>query len=200
MNRKGIELSITMVVVLIISLIIFIGGISLTFKIFKGAEEAGAEIERSTKEQISSLLKTGNQLVAIPFNKAQVPRGKQETFAIGIRNIGETGAFSIKVEFDNAYDTGEKPLSGLDKTFIEEKWLGGFRTVEALRIEKNKFEITPIAIKSQGSISPTAPAPKGIYVFNVCIYKKTAPDAPCQLGQPVDAFYAKRIHQIFVEV
>ncbi|MBI4148667.1 hypothetical protein HY490_05225 [Candidatus Woesearchaeota archaeon] len=189
-----------MIVTLIITIIIFMGAISLTFKFFKGAEEVGAEIERSTKEQISGLLRSGNQLVAIPFNKATLPRGKQTTFAIGVRNIGDTAPFSIKVEFDNAYDLSEKQLPGADKTHIEDKWVGGFAVTENIRIEKNKFEIVPIPIKSQGSLNPTAPAPKGIYVFNICVYKKAAPDAPCQLGQPVEAFYDKRIHQVFIEV
>jgi len=200
MNKKGIELPLSAIITIILMVIILSGGLVLTFRFFAGAEEISAEIDRSTKEQITSLLRTGNTIVSIPFNKAKLSRGEQKVFAVGIRNVGEKGAFSIKVEFDAAYDLNEKQISGISQEFVEDRWLGGFSTIANIHIEKNKIEVVPVLIKTN-DISPQASAPHGIYVFNVCVYKDTIPPlAPCQPEQPLDAFYAKRMHQIFIEL
>ncbi|MBI4016615.1 MAG: hypothetical protein HY363_02885 [Candidatus Aenigmarchaeota archaeon] len=204
MNKKGIELPLSAIVTVILMVMILAGAIVLTFRFFAGAEEIRAEIDRSTREQISSLLRTGNSLVAIPFNKAQLSRGGQKVFVVGVRNIAEKARFSVRVEFDSAYDLNEKPIVGVLPDFINDKWLGAFSTILGVQIDKNKIDFIPVVVKAQGAVSESTPAPRGVYVFNVCVYKDAVlPLAPCQLEQlemTKEVFYDKTVHQLFVEL
>lgn len=61
MNKKGLELPINMIVLLIISIIIFIGGIALVWKMFGGAGEIQSGIDLQTKSQIEAMLRDSNE-------------------------------------------------------------------------------------------------------------------------------------------
>ncbi len=203
MNTKAIELAISNLVILILVIVTFIGAVTLTFRFFKGAEQIGELIDKQTQQELEQRLLSGNELVALYPTRATTRWNEPTTFGIGIRNIGQQGTFSIKIEFDRAYDTNEQPLQNTDKDYIEQNWLGNFATIPALSLKINEATYQGILINSQRKIAPTTPSPHATYVFNVCIYKKPTPDTPCQLTQDrtqLNAFYDKQIHQVALTI
>lgn len=197
-GKKGLELSLTVIVLIILSIIIFIGGITLVWRFFAGAEEIKGGIEMQTKQQIESLLRQGNELVAIPINTKNVPVGSEATFGLGIRNILETQGFFVRLDFAGLYDQkGKEVQTGYDQDYIEQNWLGGFKEQGPIMIKRNSFEIVPVRIRTASTISPGQPTPRGtIAVFNVCVFSGTyVTGTPCELNAPV---YDK-IKQVFIE-
>ncbi|MFC1691414.1 hypothetical protein ACFL0W_04495 [Nanoarchaeota archaeon] len=87
-NKKGIELSINFVVMLIFGLMVFIVGIAFATRLFSSVEEMRGEIDSQTEMQIEQLLMSG-QPVALPLNTVTLKAGKTHIFGMGISNIAE---------------------------------------------------------------------------------------------------------------
>jgi hypothetical protein len=198
MDRKGLELSMTIIVLLIISIIIFIGGIAMVWKMFGAAEEIKGGIDLQTKSQLESLLSSGNEVVALPINTKQVAYGKEATFGLGIRNIeaDQTG-FNVMIALSGMYDAKQQPIGNADPAFVEANWLGTFRNQNDIYIGKNKFVVLPLYVKAGTMIADNVPTPRGITaVFNVCVCAATE-CGECTPNNP--AIYGK-IRQIFLQV
>ncbi len=200
-SKKGIELSITMIVLLIISIIIFIGAISLTWRFFSEAEDIKVGIEQSTQKQIESLLRQGTDITTIPINSKKASLGQESTFGLGIRNIiGVDAGFSVIISFSDIYDTRGQRVSGADRGYIEDKWLGQLRQQENIIIKNNKFEIIPLRVRTATRISETETTKKGtILAFNVCVFENVQ-YTECLSSTPKEHVYGNKIRQLFVEV
>jgi hypothetical protein len=198
MDKKGLELSLTVLVTIIISVLIFIGGIAMVWKFFAGAEEIKGGIEQQTQSQIEALLRQGTEIVAIPVNTKIVQIGKEATFGLGIRNIGEDQGFYIVINFAGIYDKAGKTLGMGSKEFIEQNWLGSFKKQETSVIQRNKYEIYPLRIRTAASVEEGVSTPRNsVVVFNVCVMQGGDPgDSPCEPKNP--AVY-DRVRQIFIE-
>lgn len=199
--KKAFELSATIIVLLVISIVIFAGGIILVKKLFSGAEEIKGEIERSTQEQIESLLRGGG-IVAIPLNKKEVPRGKGNVFGLGIRNVGSEGEFWVAVKFYKAVLPDEKTPIAVDDDYINEHWI--LYSEEPFSLAPNKFKLVPIALSVGNSVDAIGTLTSaGTYLFNVCVFKgqqdECSLDAFSTTGFP-DHLYSKKVYQILVEV
>jgi len=196
-TRKAMELPISMIVMLILSVIVFMFGISMVYK-FLQAKDISAEIDQRVQEEIVATLREGNELAAIPQNFAKTKIGEKTTFGIGIRNIQDTGEFIVVVGFDAGYTPDDIKILDTDTTQIEDNWLGNFKHQGGIKIEKDKFRIIPIAIRTGTQINPNKQTQKGTYVFNVCVFKDTTP-APCIMGNMAST-YNKKIQQINLQV
>ena len=198
-GKKGMELAMTVVVLIIISIIIFIGGLALVWKFFAGAEEIKSQIDRSTQQQIEALLVQGNEIVTIPINAKTVRTGTDTTFGLGIRNVGkDTQDYFVRLDFSGIYDSrGQIHEVAYDEFYIEQRWLGGFREHGPISITKHEFKILPVYVKAGNSVSEGVPTPKGAnVVFNVCVYADSYDGQECVLGDP--SIYDK-VHQITVK-
>ncbi|MEM4240469.1 MAG: hypothetical protein QXM31_02790 [Candidatus Woesearchaeota archaeon] len=196
MDKKGLELSLTMIVTIILSIIIFIGALALMWKFFAGAEEIKGEIDRQTVAQIESLLRQGTDIVAMPVNAKEVSIGKDAVFGLGIRNLGEDQGFYVVLGFAGIYDKEGRALGMGAKEYVEEKWLGSFKQLEPVMIRRNKYEIVPIYIKAATSVDEGVATPKqALVVFNVCVFR-TEPQGECSPGNP-DVY--DKIKQVFIE-
>ena len=71
MNKKALELSITFIVLLIISITIFAGSLFFLQKFYKTATETREAIDRQTEAEIRALLRGGSP-VAIPLAKQKI--------------------------------------------------------------------------------------------------------------------------------
>lgn len=207
MNKKAMEFSIGMIVGLILSILIFSMSLYFVFKWFGSAEELKGEIDRQTQQQIMSALKTGNQLVAMPISIQEGKRGSAVTFGVGVRNIAAEDDFSMAVSFSGAFTPDGKVIP-VEKTYIDQKWLGTSATVDTFTLKKNEEKLIPILLKADVSTAPGVSAQKGDYVFNLCVYKQPLrsdgqPYAECSKNQfqiNSDAFYTKKIYQIVIRV
>ncbi len=210
-NKKGMELSIGLIVILILSILIFSLSLYFLFKWFGQAEELKAEIDRATHEQILTALKSGNQLVAIPIAIQEQKRGNKVTFGVGIRNLAAEKQFSMAAAFSGAYMPNGNAICTAGEScafYIEEHWLGGFATTPTFTLKKNEEKILPLLIKTDVNIDAGRTTPKGDYTFNVCVYDKKlrddgTPPAACSAGQfsyNPGEFYTAKIYQVTVKV
>ncbi len=118
-GKKGIELSVNFIVVLILAIVTLSMGIVLTYNIFSKAYKMKTDIDAQTKSQINSLLDSGEQ-VAIPVYRIKVRPGKSDVFGLGILNTEASGTdFKVKVmEIANdgsTLTTGPKAVKVYDK-------------------------------------------------------------------------------------
>lgn len=210
-SKKGLELSIGIIVVLILSILIFSLSLYFLFKWFGQAEELKAEIDKATYEQIIITLKSGNQLVAIPIAIQEQKRGKKVTFGVGVRNLAAEKQFSMAATFSGAYMPNGNAICTAGEScafYIEEHWLGNFATTPTFTLKKNEEKIRLLLIKTDVNIDEGRTTPKGDYTFNVCAYDAPLrsdgmPPAPCNAGQFANnpaAFYTAKIYQVTVKV
>ena len=97
-SKKGIELSINFIVMLIITLAVFGMGLVLANKFFGQAKDIQRDLDTKTEQEILNILDTGER-VSIPINQKTINRGKSEVFGLGILNvIGEKSSFSAEIK------------------------------------------------------------------------------------------------------
>lgn len=95
-SKKGMELSINIIVMLILGLVIFGLGMGLFAKIAGSSEDQVGELENKIKTGIASLECDGEDWICVP--KISINNGKSQSFLLYIANRGdEVGSFSVNV-------------------------------------------------------------------------------------------------------
>lgn len=200
MNNKGLELSMTVIVVIIISIIVFIASIAITFNLYKETEDITAKVESSTEKEIEALVRDTNSLVAIQsVNTKKAKIGQPVKFGLGIRNIDNPRKFTISVSFDDAFEQSGQRIT-VEKSEIEEKWLGGFKEQTTPALQTEELKVFPVVIKPSSSIG-TEHTKKGSYVFLICVFENEQPGLDCAseaLNQ--DSLYSRKAYQVIVEI
>jgi hypothetical protein len=82
-NKRGIELSINFIVMLILAIAVFAGGLVFASKFFGHAEKMRDNLDAQTEKQIEKLLDSGSPVV-IPISNKEIFRNKFDTFGIGV--------------------------------------------------------------------------------------------------------------------
>ncbi len=205
MNKKGFEVTASFIVTLIIVIVVFIGSIYFIKMFFFKAEELKAEIERSTQEQIESLLQEGS-LVALPINVKEIKIGKTETFGLGVRNVGDTKGFQVVVNFNKAIDSlGEIIFDESYADYINENWV--LYDVNEFFLDSNKRKVIPIAIQPGFNVQQGESTVPGTYLFNICVFVDQGIVDASQCS--VDAFkfspekkeyYTKKMYSLMLKV
>jgi len=199
--KKGLQLSATFLVLLVIIITIFIGSLYFLKQFFTGAEQLKAEIDQSTRAEIEAMLREPGSKVAIPINKATLKRGQSNIFGLGIRNVGAPKTFHVTIQSGGAYKDNQ-PIDLLSTLHVENNWL--LYDAGPYPLTANAYEAVPIALRVGNEMNPGFATEKGTYVFNVCVW--TAQPTPAdrcevelQAYAPSEILY-DRIHQIYVEV
>lgn len=134
MNKRGVlGLSVETLVVIIISMIILVGGISLLYKFIGGAEEIKADLDERTKVEIERIILDEGKQVVLPFHTATINRGENHVFGIGILNIRSADAdgnpqthFTLHVAPKTYIDLGGVTTDidpYTDSSRTEQRWL-----------------------------------------------------------------------------
>jgi hypothetical protein len=212
-SRKGIELSINIIVILIITVVIFGLAIGLTFKLFGGAEDVGARLDAEAERQIRALLLQPNTLVAVPFKTVEGARSETVKFGLGIRNIGKARDYRVIVSFDQGFDNAGREFQDYSKDYIDAEWLKNFAK-RWQTVKENELATVPILIRVDARLGEGIPTKPGKYTFNVCVIKGPAQDGSDQgdwetVGDICsveaytgnrNAFYGQRIERVTVIV
>ncbi|MBI4980961.1 hypothetical protein HZC30_05395 [Candidatus Woesearchaeota archaeon] len=157
-KKATIGLSVETLVVVIISLVVLAGGVTLIYKFISGAEENKALLDEKTNAELERLLVDEGKEVALPRNVATVERGNNHVFGIGILNVGAEDSFSIEVEFSIAVDKLGNELS-VDKEEIT-KWVL-YDDTEPGKLAEGQHDKISILVKVPKE------ALVGQYIFNV---------------------------------
>ncbi len=206
-HKKGLELSVGLIVLLILSVLIFSLSLYMVFNWFGKAEVLKAEIDKQTQEQIKAALASGNTLVAIPIAIQETKRGNAANFGIGVRNVADARDFSGEIAFSGAYTQDGKSIA-VNEEYLERNWLGNFNVINTFNLKKNEQKLIPILIKVHTNVAEGVATPKGDYVFNVCIYNLPlrsdgSPPGECTVEQYRGAsgvFHTGKIYQVTVRV
>lgn len=204
-NKKGFEMAASFIVTLIIVIIIFIGSIYFIKEFFYKAEELKVEIERSTKEQIESLLQQGS-LVALPVNMKEVNIGKSETFGLGVRNTGDMKSFNLVVSFNKAINSlGEIIVDESHQEYINNNWL--LYDPNGFFLESNELKVLPIAVRPSFNINEGEATLSGTYLFNVCVFVDGGAINPnlCTIdafkfSSDKQEYYTKKMYSLMLEI
>lgn len=191
MNKKGIELAVNFVVILILSVIVFGMGIYMVNMFFKSSEDIKEQISKQTEDQIMRLLISGDR-VSIPITKQTIKRGRSYTFGVGVLNVKQTSStdFAICMESGPAVladGSIDQNPGGAGSQIVSMDFLDK-RTVT---LKNNEHEILTMPVSVPGDAAP------GDYVINVYVLDSTT---MCLANPTTDAMYDKTMHKIRIHV
>lgn len=197
-NKKGFEISINFIVMVILSLVMLGVGFYFAKQIFVQTIEIGDQLDFQTKQQLESKLRDPAALVAIGINKKEIKRGGHEAFGLGVANRDkEDGSFYYEAQCSLAKnkDKDGNVVEGLivcgepteEVVTCCNKWVMGnpgyspnTKKTEIDELKPNEFKLATVFFNIDKR------AESGQYVYNVQVYKK--PIANCKAtsgkGQP----------------
>jgi hypothetical protein len=196
--RKGVEISITFAVILIMTILVL--GLSLIFlrNVFTGANEIQQGLERQTEAEIEKLIEEEGALVAIPFSSATLEFGERKLFGIGIRNVlPQKQHLQVTVQYATALINGE--LRTGDAKELQERWVGALAR-QVVEVDKRDHVATKVYLKAPSGIS------RGLYYFNVCV--TLVPDSDVDEGFDCslivdslpDGLYSDKMYQVEAKI
>lgn len=124
-SKKGFQLSIRMIVVIILGIVILGVGVSLFYQGYGRISELRENVDSQTQAQLNALMDDGS-LVVIPFSTKNAKRGRDVDFDIGINNgLGKKLKFKILISYagSSAYKS-LNPDAGTTDPFLAQKFCG----------------------------------------------------------------------------
>jgi hypothetical protein len=176
-KKAAIGLSMNVLVIIIISLVILAGGITLLYKFIGGAEEIKGQLDSRTDMELERLLVDQGKKVALPLQVADVERGSTHVFGIGILNIDpELAEFWVVVELSKYVDETQVDLTDTLETTSEEypeNWPLFFDQIMTIAEGEHRKESILITVPDT--------APPGQYIFSVVVNANYL-ERPAQYG------------------
>lgn len=165
MHKKGVELSINFLVIMIISLTVFGFGIYFISRLSSQANELADMTLGELDQRIGELICEGSARVCIGIERQAIRKEKLGVFGLKILNLDDAQQFEVTVKPSNpiGFDSNNKPIlvtgtfDGLDITPPV------YTTARAVSIDKNEEETVGIGIHVPKEAIP------GTYIFNVDI-------------------------------
>lgn len=208
-SKQGLEMSVSMIVTIIISLIVFITSIYLFYNMVSKTKIIDEALSQLEEDKIKELILAENRVIAIPFSTKPAKKGNYINFGIGIRNIDkELKSFGGIISFVNAFeDSDRQKIISTDKKYIETNWLGNLQTLTPRQIKPADFDNLISIIKADSKTAPNQNTQKAYYLFYLCIYDKEKftkdnidiAKTECSPDN-VNLFYTKTIYPLTVHV
>lgn len=170
MNNKGLQLSMSVVVLLVISIVIFTYSVYFLYNIIKINPVVEERIDLQTKQAIEQMLFQENELVAIPFHSKEAVVGDTVIFWMGVRNVGSNEeSFTVTTTFEGAFTKDYKKLD-VDESIVN-SWVrkGNFNIGS---LSAKEYKKVPLAI-TVGELLGSKPTLPGSYIFKVCVKKSS---------------------------
>lgn len=116
-SKKGIELSINMLVVIILGIVILGVGFSIFNGAFQSVTEIDGKVNEDIEKQLQAMLDDGGPLAIYPDFDRDVERGEFASFSLGVKNIQrEPRKFFVFLTYaDTSAQYDEVVLGPLDK-------------------------------------------------------------------------------------
>lgn len=127
LNKRGIELSVNFLVVLIISIAVIGFGIRFTYKLVAETSQLQKMSGQELDEKIGELLCAGDLQVCVGIERRKIPRGKVDVFGLKILNVIETtpeSTFQVVIRkcryangnsLEDCLATSPQPLNSIPK-------------------------------------------------------------------------------------
>lgn len=156
MKKKGIQLTLNMLVVIIISIVLLSMGVILLRNFITGAVDIKTTLDEKTRDEMIRLLNEGKQL-ALPFNTQELRKGESHAFGIGILNIYSTTDFKLNV-------TRRSFINRSDKKANATQNLSVLYDASTFEIAANKREIKTIRVEVPEDLNEKN---LGTYIYSV---------------------------------
>jgi hypothetical protein len=162
MKKGAIGLSINTLVVVIISIVILSGGITLLYKFIGGAEDIKATLDQRTQDELERLLVGQGKKVALPLHVAEIPRGESHLFGLGISNTKDNkDNFAIGIKLSKVVDEFEEDITDQVSTDTVEEWV--FYNTGAISLDSGENHKESLLVNIPKN------AVKGQYIFTVSV-------------------------------
>ena len=162
MKKKGLEISINFLVMIIISLVIFIFALTFAFRFFGQAEEYQKKVDQNTRQQIQDLIINQGQRVAAYPTQTDLYPSKDEVIGLGVYSIGFNGPKTFNL-FVNCTKYIYANGSSAEPDIIQEQCSNSSWTVlyspTSVDLKPEGDYVFTIYIKNKG-------AWRGTYIFN----------------------------------
>lgn len=188
-NRKGMELQINFIVMIIIAIVVFGLGLNIAMKSFGEANQMKDNLDQQAENEILSYLNTG-KVMSIGINRKEIKPSDSETFGLGLINkYGTDIEYYIEVTNILGVDKNNDRIElGEDFNEIDE-WTfprrpsgSDFKT-----LENNEKVVEPLAFRVPGK------AVKGVYAFTVEVKYKTSDTGD-------ELLFNNQVQKIYIEV
>jgi len=209
--KKGIELQVSFLVVLILAIAALALGLAFAANLFNKATELQKNLDTQTELEIRKALDSG-QALAIPINRKEIPRNKFDKFGVGIFNTltADTTDFEIEIKFSEFFwkttnepagcDSNKAPtisavIGDCEESFypVDEiiQVLGDYDpgmhtaiiTVDSMKPNDKEYKIIGVDIVSE--------AASGTYVYDVKAYTTNPDTGEKELYGKKQKFYVK---------
>lgn len=161
-NKRGMELSINFIVMLVMGIAVFSGGLLFAQKFFAHAENVKGSLDSQTEKQIEKLLDSGSPVV-IPISQKEIKRNKFDTFGVGVL-AQFNGEYRMTVEPNGAFKKDKTQI-----TLDTSTWLNMPKDMQVLeKNEKGKFLV---------GVNVPKEAERGTYMFKVTVSYRDPNDA-----------------------
>ena len=106
MDKRGMELAVNTLVVLILGIVLLSGALTLVYKVYDAAIVMPEEMNKQTEDQLFSMLLSSKQKVAVLENVKDSQRKKTAVYAVAFQNHleGIEHTFHVEVEQNAAPD------------------------------------------------------------------------------------------------
>lgn len=177
MDKKGLELSINFIVIIIVSIIVFFFGVQFIYQLGSEATKLQSMTVEELDRKIGNLACEGSERVCLGFDKKEIKRGKLGVFSLRIINILDSQNFDIIVSRPSPSGYTKK---GTAIAPAEDKlnWMPRSRTVYISKNEEKNMAI---------GVEVPKDAKSGKYIFDV--------DVRIESGETYNS-----LHKIYVEV
>ncbi|MDD5086573.1 MAG: hypothetical protein PHV16_02370 [Candidatus Nanoarchaeia archaeon] len=154
MNKRGFELSINFIVILIISIVVFTFGLYILDRVMNKGDMLSQMLEYQFQEDMWEISCTLDKRVCVYPASIKIRPNKIGGFMLGIVNTLETQNFTIDVS------ETDMPRIAISNGVY---WL----CEDEKEIKRDKQERIPIVVGVPGG------TPKGIYVLDVMVYTES---------------------------
>ena len=210
MNKRGMELSINFIVILILSLSIFAFGIYMVRSLYGFASDIQEGVDLQTQKQVEQRLFEGGEKVAVPLNKRRIGIRDSYSFGLGILNtLGEAKSFPVQVNYKQMLTPQQKSFDADPSTpdYINNNWVRSRPFM--VELDANEHKVIPLTVIVENQMGNGLSTLKDhIYIFNVCVFHpnsvKNTPEligpndcANMRLGE-LQNLYDGQVHKLYV--
>lgn len=211
-NKKGIELPVNFIVLLILAIAVFGAGLKITLDTFNQATELKDELDSQLEQELLSYLSSG-KLISVGVDRKVIKEKGSTTFGLGMINkYGKTIYVAvfvtdlIGVGIDNeklvpksdpaSPGPGEYDGDLAEWTFVRRPNIND--DINYIVLKNNEKTIIPLAFRVP------AGTPDGLYAFTIAVYYNDTQPTPSDPiknvgGTGVDSVFEKP-QRIYLEV
>lgn len=185
-SKRGVELSINFIVMLILGIVVFGFGLMMIPKFFGVASSASEELDSQSEQMLRDRVLNDGKVAAYPEN-FDLKRSGTRIVGLGINNVGLGQSFGAAIKLSSQPAGASFVPSDWTYAGDIEKGDGWYELSESpVRIERNEQEIIEVAFRVPSD------AVKGEYTFALLV--KSDPDADGFTDDDKNYAGAKLIH------